>query len=285
MQFQAVVKDLSSSKLSERDISKRIIDGFSYLLDLGGELNKPHLIRLLNKAKDILIKAVPDDVLVNNIVRYLLYDIEMAHDIKHEIRNRFRNVEEHFDLLNKTAVQEGSKKIKENSRIFVLGYSKTILNILKKTKEKGKNFVVNNTELRPGHFGRPMADEVSKIGVYVNHYPDSAIRFALKDCDLALVDGLGVYGNKLISNLGIANLIDICEKEDVPVYVCLDGWKFGNMNKNLEVNQKSKINIINPGFEEADLDKVLIISELGILNGKVYSNQLKSAYPWINSSF
>ena len=285
MQFQAVVKDLSSSKLNEIEVSKKIIDGFLYILDICDDLDKLNLIRMINKAKSILLKTVSDNALVKNILGYLLYDIELVDDVRSEFKKRCNGVDEHFNLLYKNIINEGSKKIKNNCKIFVLGNNDLIMRILRKAKKDGKNFEVNNTELRPKHLGKFMANNLSKIGIYVNHYPDSAIRYALKGCDLALIEGIGMYDDRLISNLGINTVIDFCEKENISVYVCFNSWNFGKKKYNIQKNKLKNMNLLNPEFEEADLSNVLVISELGIFKGKGYLSELKSRYPWISSSF
>lgn len=277
MQFQDIVKDLNSSDLNEREISKRIVSGMLYVLESSGSVHKPGLIKLLNRTKNVLLKIRQNDSFVNNILNYLLHDLMAAKYVRDEVERRCISIERHFSFVNKKIAEDGSKKIKNNSKIFVLSYSENILNILRKVKIEGKNFSVNNIESKQ-HFGRTMADEISKIGIDVNHYPDSAINLALKGCDLALIEGFGVYNKKIISNMGANILVHFCEKEEVPIYVCIDGLKFEKRIDNFFDG-----NLINLKFEEIDLDKVFVISELGILRGSFYLEQLKAVYPWIIS--
>jgi hypothetical protein len=101
----------------------------------------------------------------------------------------------------------------------------------------------------------------------------------LKDCDLTLIEGFGVCNGKIISNMGANILVHFCEKEEIPVYACIDGLKFGK-----KIDNFFDGNPINLKFEEIDLDKVFVISELGVLRGSIYLEQLKATYPWIISS-
>jgi translation initiation factor 2B subunit (eIF-2B alpha/beta/delta family) len=140
MQFQDVVKDLNSSNLNEREISRRIINGMLYVLESSGSVYKPGLIKLLNRTKNVLLKIRKNDSFVSNILNYLSHDLMIAKNVRDEVKRRCISIERHFSFVNKKITEEGSKKIKNNSKIFVLSYSENILNILRKAKIEGKNW-------------------------------------------------------------------------------------------------------------------------------------------------
>ena len=140
---------------------------------------------------------------------------------------------------------------------------------------------------------RLMAEELVKHRIPVKYFSDMAARTALKKADIVLMGGDEIESNgKICSNIGSELIADIAEKYDIPVYICIDSWKFNNSKKEnnelrprkeLWSNPPKGISVINFDYEK--INPILIsgiITERGIYKPHHLISELKRQYPWIH---
>ncbi len=183
------------------------------------------------------------------------------------------------------------KIIKNEDIIFTHCHSTNVIKSLINAKKKGKKFEVYNTETRPLLQGRKTAGELSKAGIKIATFVDSAARIALigeqnnkktdkvfLGCDAILPNGDVI--NKVGSNI----YAEIAYRNKIPVYIIADSWKFSKHNLKLEQrsfeemwNKAPKhIKIKNPAFEKIDKKYITaIISDLGILKAREFVKKVK----------
>lgn len=121
----------------------------------------------------------------------------------------------------------GAKRIRSGDRILTLCRSTTVLAILKKVKEQGKEIQVVVAESRPDLEGRLLANEVADLGIPVTLITDFAARIFLPDIDILLTGGEAIAANgAIVSKVGTATLAELCHAARVRVLIAVGSYKF-----------------------------------------------------------
>jgi ribose 1,5-bisphosphate isomerase len=164
--------------------------------------------------------------------------------------------------------------IKPGTIIYTHCHSTNVIKALVNAKRKGKKFEVYNTETRPLFQGRITAKELSKSGIKVTTFVDSAMLEAIKCSDLVLLGSDAILKSGVVNKVGSAAIAELAFDHRKPVYIVADSWKFSPGNVKIEErdfhevwkNAPKKIRIENPAFEKIDKKYIKgIVSELGIL--------------------
>jgi len=199
---------------------------------------------------------------------------------------------DHFEKTQEMINRQVSKLIKKNDVVFTHCHSSSVVKALIYTKKQGKKFEVYNTETRPLYQGRKTAKELSKAGIKVTNFVDSAIGIALdkeqgtKNVDLVLLGADAILKDGVINKVGSNTIAELAYYQKIPVYIIADSWKYSNkpvkleQRKYEEVWKKHKnINIRNPAFEKIESKYIKgIISELGKFTLKGFISQVKKKY-------
>ena len=192
-----------------------------------------------------------------------------------EILNHLNNSQE---KINKFVF----KLIKKQDIIFTHCHSSTLVNALIYSRKKGKIFQVYNTETRPLFQGRKTFRELSKAGIKVTQFVDSAAQIALtkkqgtKKVNKIFFGSDAILKKGVINKVGSGMFANVAFSHKIPVYILADSWKFTKENIKLEkrsfkeIWKKVLINknkIENPCFEFIPKKYIkVIISELGNLS-------------------
>ena len=292
--FQAIVEGIKALKIQgASNIAKGAAKALDIIASDYKDRNKPDLIHVLNEAKKILVKTRPTEPAMRNVLNYILFDIEIEKDVVDAVKQRVKKANEHFDESSEKIALIGEKKILNKGIVFTHCHSSTVVAVLKKAKEKGKNFVVHNTETRPLFQGRITARELSRVGIPVVHYIDSAARLALKKADLMLLGADAITSEgKVINKIGSELFAEVADRYGVPVYICTDSWKFDPRSifgYEEEIEQRTGeeiwpvapkgVKIDNHAFEKIDPDLVSgIVSELGVLRHDQFIREVEKTY-------
>jgi ribose 1,5-bisphosphate isomerase len=261
-QLRKIYKDIKSIKIQgATNIAKAAVTAYS-LSPKKSTIRKLHSLR-------------PTEPLLQNVLKKL----EKGED-KNKILNHFSQAQEkiNFQVL---------KILKNNEIIFTHCHSTNVVKSLINAKKQGKKFEVYNTETRPIFQGRKTTKELFKAGIKVTMFIDSALGIALtknqgtkKTTKVFLGADAILKNGDVVNKVGSGVISEIAKKNNIPVYIIADSWKFSK--KNLELEQRSykeiwdnnvpkKIKIMNPAFEKVPSKNIkAIISELGILTPKEF---------------
>jgi ribose 1,5-bisphosphate isomerase len=189
---------------------------------------------------------------------------------------------QHFDSAQEKINKNVFKLIKDEDRIFTHCHSTNVINSLIYSKKKGKKFQIYNTETRPLYQGRKTSSELKKAGIKVTMFIDSAGAFAIEKNskkDKIYVNKLFLGADALLKE-GIVNKIgsgmfaEIANKNNIPVYILADSWKFTKNKVPIELrdisevwdNAPKNVKIKNPAFEFVDKKYISgIVTELGLM--------------------
>lgn len=175
--------------------------------------------------------------------------------------------------------------IKNNSKIFTHCHSTNVIKALIYAKKHGKHFEVYNTETRPLFQGRQTAKELSRAGIKVTQFVDSAAGIAIakqNKSDNEYVDAVflgadALLKDSVINKVGSGMISEIAYDNKIPVYILADSWKYSH--KAVKIEQRDfhevwgtkSVHIKNPAFEAIPAKFIkAIISELGIMNYKSF---------------
>ncbi|MCK4521016.1 MAG: S-methyl-5-thioribose-1-phosphate isomerase [Nanoarchaeota archaeon] len=296
MKFEKIVKDIKNLKIqSAENIAKNAVLALKLYSQTIHAITKTSFIEELERAKQILFKTRPTEPCMRNSLNFIIHalDGKDLEDLKQRFNLRVNQALTHIEYAQNIIADIGAKKIKNGSIIFTHCHSSFVTSILKKAKQRGKKFTVHNTETRPRFQGRITASELSKAGIPVIHYVDSAARLALKKADMMLIgcDAIDSEG-KVYNKIGSEMFAEIADKFDIPVYVAADSWKFDpktifGFNEEIEQrnpdeiwkNPPKNVKISNYAFEKIDPGLITaIISEIGIFTPPMFLEELKTNY-------
>jgi ribose 1,5-bisphosphate isomerase len=205
----------------------------------------------------------------------------LSHVLERAGKEPENKILEHFQKSQESINKNVFNLIKNNSIIFTHCHSTNVVRALIYAKKKGKNFQVYNTETRPLFQGRQTAKELSRAGIKVTNFIDSAALVAIKACDIVLFGADALLKNVVINKIGSGMFSEVAHENKIPVYIVADSWKYASKSVKIEQRnfrevwnpKKNKIHIRNPAFEEINPKYITgIISELGKMN---YSSFIK----------
>ncbi len=231
------------------------------------------------KSKNILMNLRPTEPLLSHVI--FLADKQP----KEKILEHFKQAQDKINLLTYGL-------IKNKTKIFTHCHSTNVVQALIYAKKKGKHFEVYNTETRPLFQGRQTAKELSKAGIRVTNFVDSAIGIAItkqnkEDKEFVNIIFLGadaLLDNSVINKVGSGMIAEIAFDNKIPVYILADSWKYAHKKVKLEERnfkevwnpKKNKIHVRNPAFEAIDPRYIKgIISEYGLMTYKNFLKKVK----------
>jgi translation initiation factor 2B subunit (eIF-2B alpha/beta/delta family) len=223
------------------------------------------------RTKRILLSLRPTEPMLSHVLSLV------GEEKKEKILSHFREAQEKINL-------EVFSLIKNNSTIFTHCHSTNVIKSLLYSKKKGKNFRVYNTETRPIYQGRKTSKELSRGGVSVTNFIDSAAAIAIKSSDYIFLGADAILKDSVINKVGSGMFAEIARANKVPVYIVADSWKYSKKPVKLEQRdfkevwdpKKNKIHVKNPAFESIPIRNITkIISELGILSPREFFKEVK----------
>jgi len=297
MDFKGIVKGIKDVKIQGAiNVAKAAVKGISLIEKEYKLRDRDILLEALYKARDVLIKTRPTEPCMRNALNYIFVHIEDEEDIAVVVDKRVKEVNEHFDDTLEKIAKFGAKKIMNKSIVFTYCHSNTVVAILKEAKKEGKKFTVHNTETRPLFQGRITARELTREGISVRHFIDSAARLALKHADLMLIGADAITSEgKVINKIGSELFAEIADRFDIPVYSCADSWKFDPKTifgyeeeiekrgaREVWAEAPKGVIVDNSVFEKVNPDLISgIISELGVYKPTIFIEEVKRIYPWL----
>ena len=265
MTFESICKDIKEVRIQgAREVAKAAL--------------KALLLKHDAKAIKKLVSLRPTEPALRNSIKLAT----SYADIREGVRLALAN----FDYTDKKISDIGKKIVKDGMNIFTHCHSNTVNNILVEAKKTRKKFTVHCTETRPLFQGRKTAMQLSKAGIPVHYYVDSAARLAIKKCDIMLIGADAITTTRIFNKIGSEMFAIIANKYDVPVYVCTDAWKFDpasiygtdekieeRLAREVWANAPKGVKIENPAFEKINPELIEgIISELGLLKHSQFVN-------------
>jgi len=208
-------------------------------------------------------------------------DVEKLKQIVSDATTTFdRKLEESI----KEIAEIGARRLKDGDVIMTHSYSSSVIAILKRTHQQGKQLRVFVTETRPELEGRDVVRELAAEGIDTTLIIDSAVSHFIEKSDKVLVGAEAVAANGAIVNkIGTATIAAVAHGARVRVYAAASTYKFSPetmLGELIEIEERdpsyvlddpemrklSNITVRNPAFDVTspqDID--LIITERGVI--------------------
>ncbi|MBN2042568.1 MAG: S-methyl-5-thioribose-1-phosphate isomerase [Candidatus Aenigmarchaeota archaeon] len=300
--FSRTIRDIESVKIQgAENVAIAAINAFKTRIKTKRYSGRERLLSDVEKSKKLLFKTRPTEPLMRNSLDFVTHGIGNYSDsgvseIKKMIILRADKALAHFKEAEEKIALYGSRRIEEGYVVFTHCHSSSVINIFSSARKQGKWFRVYNTETRPLYQGRKTANDCVRLKIPVTMFVDSAARVAIKKSDIMMIgsDAMTAEG-RIVNKIGSEMFAVIANKYDVPVYVCMDSWKFDPKSitgYDEEIEQRSSkeiwpkkpkgVRIENPTFERVLPDLITgIISDIGLYPPEVFVEEVKKSSPWM----
>lgn len=301
MSFEKRLLDIKSLKV--QGATNVAVYGVKALVEFSNSIkskNPKQYLSKLSKAAAKVSSVRSTEPMLRNFLNYIMLNLE---DSGIKDINRLKKLAKQLALIviqmksgaKSKMVAYGSNEVPNNSVIYTHCHSSSITSILINANKSGKKFSVINTETRPRFQGRITASELSKAGIKVTHYVDSAMRIAIRKSDAVFL------GADSISNLGVENKIGsglvcaLAKEYGIPVFICAHSFKINSssvIGKEEVIEQRGAsevwpkapkgVKIENPAFERIEPENITaVISELGVNSLPAFIEEAKQNYQWM----
>ena len=185
---------------------------------------------------------------------------------------------EKLDAEEEAIRNNGTALIDDGAAVFTHCHSSSVVGILTRAREMGRNFQVFTTETRPRFQGRKTARELAKAGIPVAHAVDSAAKYALDGATIFLFGADAVFRSGFILNkVGTGIFCVVAAHYRVPTYCAVHTLKVvrGSYDQAIEERDPSEVwpdpppgvIVRNFAFDRVNLKYVGgFITEKGILD-------------------
>lgn len=188
----------------------------------------------LGKAAKLLSESRPTSASLQNSTRFITYRATQAaekalavDEVRQSAIDAARTFRGRIDEAKVKIGEIGSKRISSGDLILTHCYSTSVLSILRKVKEDGKEVRVIVTESRPAFEGRKMTNEILRIGFPVTFIIDIAVRVFVHDVDNVIVGAEAIAANGAIVNkIGTSVIGIVAHEARVRTLVAAGTYKF-----------------------------------------------------------
>jgi ribose 1,5-bisphosphate isomerase len=193
-----------------------------------------------------------------------------------------------FDKRLEQSIQEiaeiGARRLKDGDVVMTHSYSSSVLAILKKAHQQGRQLKVFVTETRPELEGRDVARELLAEGIETTLIIDSAVSHFIEKSDKVMVGAEAVAANGAIVNkIGTATIAAVAHGARVRVYAAASTYKFSPetmLGELIEIEERDPASVLddremrnlphltvrNPAFDVTSPQYIdLIITERGVI--------------------
>jgi len=266
MDFNSVVEGIKKLHIQGASaIAKAGILAFARYVKSGNDFKKD-----VEYAKLELFKARPTEPMLFNGINHIIKNAKSKDEFMGLAEKLVKEKNESEEIISSL----GAKLVKNGMTIFTHCHSSSVIRILKKAKEEGKNFNVVCFETRPLFQGRVTAKELTELGIKTTITIDSGMTEAFEEFppSLVLVGSDALTKSYFVNKIGTDTLANISKKHKVPFYVCTESFKFTD---NIRIEQRKPeeiwdippkgLNIWNPAFDTTSNKLVKgFITEKGI---------------------
>ncbi len=289
-----IVRDIKSLKIQgASNIAWTGLHALDYVARTSKAKSKKEFLNELRAAKNKLFDARPTEPMLRNAVRYVLFKAKETDEFNYrkETRDYIKSLYGSAIKAKKRVIDIGKNVVKKNYTVLTHCHSSTVAGILKKAKPKK----VICTETRPLFQGRITAKELVSADINTTMIIDSAVADFIKEADIVLLGCDVIAPNYVVNKIGSKCIGLLCEKYDIPLYICSTSFKFDPESRygvGVKIEERSpkevwnkppkNLKILNPAFDIIDYDNITgFINELGVFSPDSLFVTLREKYKWM----
>ena len=229
-----------------------------------------------------LAKTRPTEPAMRDALTYVLRNLSSKDAL---LRAIDRYEDEVLDAEKKIA-DYGARRVPDGGTVITHCHSTTVVSVLRRAKEMGKEFRVVVTETRPLYQGKLTAKDLLAAGIPVIYVVDSAAYLFMQDADMYLTGADAITSDGYVVNkVGTALMAAAADRFNVPYYVAASTLKYDPVTaagfpEIIEERDPAEVidpkelpgaEIRNPAFDVTPPDLVDgIISEIGIYSPQIF---------------
>jgi ribose 1,5-bisphosphate isomerase len=287
-----------------REIAKAAVHALAVQARESRAKKPSEFISELLEAADALAATRPTEPMLRNSlrnsIRHVLLQLrkkkagsvrELKAIVAREEEDYFKNVEASL----RSIAEYGAKEIPQGATVITYCHSTTVMAVLRRAHEIGKEIEVIVCETRPKYQGRMTAKELRDAGVPVTLIVDGAMRSVIRDAHLALVgaDAISATGD-LYNKVGTSVLALVARHAGVPFYSAAELHKFDPLTmwgvmevieerapeEVAEGEEFKGIRIRNPAFDVTPAEHIhAYITEMGVVPPQGLLSFVRNAFP------
>ncbi len=242
-------------------------------------------IRELEKARDLLVNARPNEPMMKNAIDYVINKVlNTESNIKSEALKTIEYLEDKFTHDRKLMAKHGKGLIPRGSKVFTHCHASSVMAVFKESRSNIKSAYC--TESRPRYQGRITAKELIRMRIPTTMVVDSAVADYIKKVDAFFIGCDVITSTSIINKVGSKMISILCDKYDIPLYVCTLSYKFdpesiSGFRREVEKREIKEVwdkppkglRIRNPAFDEVDFEGITgFVTELGVLPPNAFIN-------------
>lgn len=284
-----VAKDIKELRIQgATNIAFAGLVALRHVISKASASNKNSFIKSLDRARDLLFSARPNEPMLYNAVNHVIEQLECydGSDLKGQGLKFIERLEDQFSAAKKQMFKAGKGLIANGSIVFTHCHASSVMGVIKDAKPHIKR--VYCTESRPRYQGRITAKELVKAKIPTTMVVDSAVADYIKKSDFFLIGCDVISTTHIINKIGSRMISLLCEKYDVPLYVCSLSYKFDpecieGLTHVIEERDTKEVwdkpprglKIRNPAFDVVDFDNITgFITEHGVLPPTSFVNKM-----------
>ncbi len=269
---EKIVKDIKNLKIQgARNIAKVALETLLFEIKTSRAKDVDVFHSNLLETMDALAGARPTEPMLRNNLENIRY--YASDDLKNSVKNirelrellvgRGKELLKRIEKDGAKLIEYGAKLIPDGAVVMTHCHSSTVVGVLKRANEFGKNISVVCCETRPLYQGRITAKELAKEGIKITFIVDGAMNLFMKRSDLCIVGADAVTSRgDLINKVGTSTLAHIARFHDVSFYSASELSKyspatmFGQLEKIEERDTKEifekppkGVTVRNPAFD------------------------------------
>ena len=228
-----VVKEIGADNVSgASELSRKAASSFVLFASENSTGSGEEYFRGLLRLGAELILAQPHMASIFNMVNSILYSVEQVLPTLSgsQLAGFTRDKAQEFIANSLNAIrliaENGEGLIAEGSKVLTFSASGSILAILKKAKEMGRNFEVVVCESRPMFEGRLLARFLGNAKIPVTLIADAGMGVFARNADFFLVGADSVSESSFVNKVGTFYLCLLSREYHVPLYVACERSKF-----------------------------------------------------------
>ncbi|MDN5358381.1 MAG: ribose 1,5-bisphosphate isomerase [Candidatus Diapherotrites archaeon] len=240
---------------------------------------------LVDNVKNVVLELArtrPTEPAMRDALTYVLRHLSS----KEELLKAIDRYEDEIREAEEKIADYGARRVPDGGVVITHCHSTTVVRVLTRAKEVGKEFRVVVTETRPKYQGKITARELLEAGIPVTYIVDSAAYLFMRDADLYITGADAITSDGYVVNkIGTALMALAAKRFDVPYCVAASTLKYdpvtaAGFEEPIEERDPSEVvdpselpgaEIRNPAFDVTPPDLVDgIISEIGVYAPQIF---------------
>jgi ribose 1,5-bisphosphate isomerase len=268
------------------DIAEAGVRTLRHIAENSPATSRKVFLEELGEAADKLKESRPTEPALRNSINSIINSVEnyelrsMENVRKHAIRQANNFLKELSEVVE-TISRIGAEEIRDGDIIVTHCHSEHVVAVLKKAKEKRKQFRVIVTETRPLKQGLITAKELSEAGIDTTYIIDAAVATVMKQATKMIVGADAILADgSIVNKIGTYAMALLAKQFQTPVFIVAETLKFDPLTvmgaaepieqrmpeEVADPQEMKRVHIQNPAYDVTPADLIAaMITEKGVM--------------------